>query len=121
MVLHWIELQTLANTYEAHLKIKSVEESDAKKTFTLVVESEMYRDQSQEYEVRISTSPTPLPSNSAIQVDCARRGVDCRSDRLAGSVSGGGIAAIIIVLVAVLVVVGIVMYARNTGRWCFAG
>ena len=108
------------SVYEAHLKIRNVEESDAKKRFVLVVESEMMRsEQPQEYVVRISTSPTPVPSNSAIQI-CNGNGVDC-SDRLAGSLSGGGIAAIIIVLVAISVLVGLVLFARNTGRWCFTG
>lgn len=106
--------------YEAHLKIRSVEETDAKKTFVLVVESEMRSEQLQEYVVRISTSPTPVPSNSAIQI-CQGSDADCRSDRLAGSLSGGGIAAIIIIVLAIAVVGGLVLFARNTGRWCFSG
>lgn len=97
-------------------------EADARRVFRLVVESSMMNGESmsQEYVVRISTSPAPLQCNPN-QIDCSnRRTVDSRSD-LAGGVSGGGIAAIVIVLVAVLVVTAVVLYARNTGRWCFAG
>lgn len=70
-------------------------------------------------------NPAPLSCNNLNpeqqQHDCAVvRTVDFRSD-LAGGVSGGGIAAIIIVLIAVLVITAVVLYARNTGRWCFAG
>ncbi|XP_057374492.1 fasciclin-3-like isoform X6 [Daphnia carinata] len=92
---------TNATSYEARLRIKSVSEADARRIFRLVVESSMNGEPvSQEYMVRLSTSPAPLQS---------------------GGVSGGGIAAIVIVLVAVLVVTAVVLYARNTGRWCFAG
>ena len=80
---------------------------------------------SQEYMVRLSTSPAPLQCNANQIENCSnqannQRTVDSRSD-LAGGVSGGGIAAIVIVLVAILVVTAVVLYARNTGRWCFAG
>lgn len=93
-------VENAVSVYEAHLKIRSVEETDAKKTFVLVVESEMRSEQLQEYVVRISTSPTPVPT---------------------GSLSGGGIAAIIIIVLAIAVVGGLVLFARNTGRWCFSG
>ncbi|XP_045027491.1 fasciclin-3 isoform X5 [Daphnia magna] len=93
---------TNATSYEARLRIKSVSEADARRIFRLVVESSLMNGEavSQEYMVRLSTSPAPLQS---------------------GGVGGGGIAAIVIVLVAVLVVTAVVLYARNTGRWCFAG
>ena len=98
-------------------------EADARRVFRLIVESSLNGEpMAQEYVVRISTSPAPLQCNNANdKIDCSnRRTVDSRSD-LAGGVSGGGIAAIVIVLVAVLVVTAVVLYARNTGRWCFAG
>lgn len=92
---------TNASSYEARLRIKSVSEADARRHFRLIVESDLNSElYTQEYIVRISMSAAPLQS---------------------GGVSGGGIAAIIIVLVAVLVVTAVVLYARNTGRWCFAG
>ncbi|XP_057374486.1 fasciclin-3-like isoform X1 [Daphnia carinata] len=116
---------TNATSYEARLRIKSVSEADARRIFRLVVESSMNGEPvSQEYMVRLSTSPAPLQCNPNQIENCSnqanRRTVDSRSD-LAGGVSGGGIAAIVIVLVAVLVVTAVVLYARNTGRWCFAG
>jgi hypothetical protein len=112
-----------ASSYEARLRIKSVSEADARRLFRLIVESDLNSElYTQEYTVRISMSAAPLQCNNPNQSDCTTqvRTVDFRSD-LAGGVSGGGIAAIIIVLVAVLVVTAVVLYARNTGRWCFAG
>jgi len=92
---------TNASSYEARLRVKSVADSDSRRDFHLVVESELNSEPFlQDYIVRISMNAAPLQS---------------------GGVSGGGIAAIIIVLVAVLVVTAVVLYARNTGRWCFAG
>jgi len=38
-----------------------------------------------------------------------------------GGVSGGGIAGIIIAVLAILVILAALLYARNTGQWCFAG
>jgi len=114
---------TNASSYEARLRIKSVSEADARRHFRLIVESDLNSElYTQEYIVRISMSAAPLQCNNPNQSDCQTqvRTVDFRSD-LAGGVSGGGIAAIIIVLVAVLVVTAVVLYARNTGRWCFAG
>lgn len=119
--------QQNATSFEARLRIKSVSESDARRIFRLVVESSMMNGEavSQEYMVRLSTSPAPLQCNANQIENCSnqannQRTVDSRSD-LAGGVSGGGIAAIVIVLVAILVVTAVVLYARNTGRWCFAG
>lgn len=112
-----------STAYEARLRIKSVSEADARRVFRLLVESNLMNGEmmSQEYVVRISTSPAPLQCNPN-QIDCSmRRTVDSLGSDLAGGVSGGGIAAIIIVLIAVLVVTAVVLYARNTGRWCFAG
>lgn len=108
------------------MRIKSVSEADARRIFRLVVESSLMNGEavSQEYMVRLSTSPAPLQCNPNQIENCSnqanQRTVDSRSD-LAGGVGGGGIAAIVIVLVAVLVVTAVVLYARNTGRWCFAG
>ncbi|XP_046437645.1 fasciclin-3-like isoform X2 [Daphnia pulex] len=97
------ELKSLnATSFEARLRIKTLGEADARRIFRLIVESSMMNGEaiSQEYTVRLSTSPAPAQS---------------------GGVSGAGVAAIVIVIVAILVVTAVVLYARNTGRWCFAG
>jgi hypothetical protein len=101
-------------------------EADARRIFRLIVESSMMNGEaiSQEYTVRLSTSPAPAQCNPNQIENCSnqanQRTVDSRSD-LAGGVSGAGVAAIVIVIVAILVVTAVVLYARNTGRWCFAG
>jgi len=62
----------------------------------------------------------PLPCKSTN--DCSSEQVSTsHSDSLAADLNGGSIAAIIIVMIALLVIVAVTMYARNTGRWCFAG
>ena len=97
-------------------------ETDARRSFRLVVESDLNGEPNfQEYVVSISMSPAPLSCKDPSECDPSRRTVDLSSSDIAGGVSGGGIAAIIIVLIAVLVVTAVVLYARNTGRWCFAG
>ena len=114
-----------ASAYEARLRIKTVADADARRVFRLMVESDLNGEpMMQEYVVRLSTSPAPLTCKNGLD-DCDAsnivRTVDFRSDLIAGGVSGGGIAAIIIVLLAVLIIVAVSLYARNTGRWCFAG
>ncbi|XP_046651705.1 fasciclin-3-like isoform X3 [Daphnia pulicaria] len=121
------ELKSLnATSFEARLRIKTLGEADARRIFRLIVESSMMNGEaiSQEYTVRLSTSPAPAQCNPNQIENCSnqanQRTVDSRSD-LAGGVSGAGVAAIVIVIVAILVVTAVVLYARNTGRWCFAG
>lgn len=88
-------------TYEARLRLKTVTEESAARVYRLSVESFLKgEEQIQEYTVHISMNAAPLPS---------------------AELGGGEIAAIILVMIALLVLVAVLLYARNTGRWCFAG
>jgi len=87
--------------YEARLRLKTVTEESAARVYRLSVESFLKgEEQIQEYTVHISMNAAPLPS---------------------AELGGGEIAAIILVMIALLVLVAVLLYARNTGRWCFAG
>ena len=88
-------------TYEARLRLKTITEESAAMVYRLSVGSFLQGQlQLQEYTVHISMNAAPLPS---------------------ADLNRGSIAAIIIVMIVLLVIVAVTMYARNTGRWCFAG
>jgi len=108
-------------TYEARLRLKTITEESAAMVYRLSVESFLQGQlQLQEYTVHISMNAAPLPCKSTN--DCSSEQVSTsHSDSLAADLNGGSIAAIIIVMIALLVIVAVTMYARNTGRWCFAG
>jgi len=120
------ELKTTdQSAFEAKLRVRSVSESDARRNFRLFVESDLNGEQHvQEYIVRISMSAAPLQCKSSSS-DCSGQPGDSTFDHsdsdLAGGVSGGGIAGIIIAVLAILVILAALLYARNTGQWCFAG
>ena len=109
------------SAFEARLRLKSISEADALSVYRLLVESNMNGEpMTEEYLVRISMNAAPLQCKS--NNDCSSQQVSTfDSDSLATGVSGAGIAAIIITMIAILVIVAVVLYARNTGRWCFAG
>jgi len=107
--------------YEARLRLKTVTEESANRVYRLSVESFVKGEiQSQEYSVSISMNAAPLPCKSTN--DCSSEQVSTfDSDSIAAELGGGEIAAIILVMIALLVLVAVLLYARNTGRWCFAG
>lgn len=109
------------SAYEARLKLREVTEKDSNRQFLLVVESDVNGEKNmEEYVVHISMNAAPAQCNSSF--DCSRHlGSTFDSDSLAGGVSGGGIVGIIIAVIAILVIIAAVLYARNTGRWCFSG
>ena len=95
--------------------------ADTHRIFHLIVEwSNKGKSVTQDYVVRISTSSAPLQCNNLNdKIDYGNF-----NRRPVGSLCelAGGIAAIItFVLVVVLTVTAVTLYARHTGRWCFAG
>ena len=96
-------------------------EESAARVYRLSVESFLKgEEQIQEYTVHISMNAAPLPCKSTN--DCSSEQVSTfDSDSIAAELGGGEIAAIILVMIALLVLVAVLLYARNTGRWCFAG
>ena len=100
-------------------------ESDARRPFHLLVESDLSGElHLTEYFVWISMNAAPMQCNSR-SADCSSPSdvstVDRSDSDLAGGVSGGGIAGIIIAVLATLVILVVLLFARNTGQWCFAG
>jgi len=108
-------------TYVAHMRLNTVTEENAAGVYRLSVKSYVRgQEESQDYTVQISMNAAPLPCKSTN--DCSSEQVSTfDSDSIAAELGGGEIAAIILVMIALLVLVAVLLYARNTGRWCFAG
>lgn len=105
----------------AHMRLNTVTEENAAGVYRLSVKSYVRgQEESQDYTVQISMNAAPLPCKSTN--DCSSEQVSTfDSDSIAAELGGGEIAAIILVMIALLVLVAVLLYARNTGRWCFAG
>ncbi|CAB3363206.1 Hypothetical predicted protein [Cloeon dipterum] len=85
-------------SYAAKFRIYKVSREDVDKTFTLTATNQLG---SETYNVKISFDPTPKEEET--------------------SLGAGSIVAIIVAVLIVFVAIVLTLFARTTGRWCFAG
>ncbi|CAB3363204.1 Hypothetical predicted protein [Cloeon dipterum] len=84
-------------SYAAKFRIYKVSREDVDKTFTLTATNQLG---SETYNVKISFDPTPKEEET--------------------SLGAGSIVAIIVAVLIVFVAIVLTLFARTTGRWCFA-
>ncbi|CAG9815099.1 unnamed protein product, partial [Phaedon cochleariae] len=82
--------------YEANLRLAAVTKQDTETDYTLVAYNDMG---TQNYRIKISTSPEPEGFELSI----------------------GAIIGVVAVILFVIMVASILIFAKVTGRWCFSG
>ncbi|XP_014296194.1 fasciclin-3 isoform X2 [Microplitis demolitor] len=89
-------VEVAKGVYQVELKIDSVQKSDTEKEYKLEARND---EGAEEYRIRLSTSAEP-------------EGVD---------LDAGYIIGIVVGILVILLLAFLIIFARATGRWCFAG